>query len=89
MIITEFLEQRNDGVNLFKTYSNQNVKIQKVGTTEIYDIAIDVENVSWNYMETEQPIDTNIFKDEQNLVSTAEQQKLTPNEIAAMLEEVF
>ena len=56
MIITEFYKTRNDGVNLFKTYSDNNLMIQKVGTDEIYTSAIDVENSGFEYVETDKPI---------------------------------
>lgn len=42
MIITEHFETRADGVELIRTYSDKGVKIQKVGTDEIYDDAVDV-----------------------------------------------
>ncbi len=57
MIIKEFYEKRNDGINLFITYSDQKLKIQKVGTDEIYDSAIDVEDANFTYIETDIPIE--------------------------------
>ena len=57
MIIKEFYATRKDGVNLYKTYSNKNVYIQKVGTDEKYDMAIDVENAPYTYEETEEVIE--------------------------------
>ena len=47
--------ERTDGVKLFRTYSDKNVKIKKVGTEEIYDEAIDV--MDYEYEETELPIE--------------------------------
>ena len=58
MIKREFYKERNDGVKLYKTYSDENYKIQKVGTDEIYDEAIDVENTSFEYEETTEKIET-------------------------------
>jgi hypothetical protein len=58
MIIKEFYETREDGVNLYRTYSDKGVKIQKVGTDEIYDEAIDVEGAPFTYEETAEPIET-------------------------------
>lgn len=52
MIIKEFFKTREDGVNLYRTYSDANLKIQKVGTDEVYDEAIDVENAPYEYVET-------------------------------------
>ena len=44
MIVQEFFIQRSDGINLFKTYSDENYYIRKIGTEEIYEEAIDPEN---------------------------------------------
>lgn len=44
---------RYDGVNLYKTYSDSNLYIRKVGTDEIYSEAIDVESADFTYEETE------------------------------------
>ena len=53
MIVKEFYRTREDGVNLYKTCSDQNVKIQKVGTDEVYTAAIDVEGADFQYIETD------------------------------------
>lgn len=57
MIIKEFYRTRKDGVNLYRTYSNENWKIHKINTDEIYDEAIDVENAPYTYEETDIPIE--------------------------------
>ena len=57
MIITEFYEQREDGVNLYRTYSNSNMKILQNETGAIYDDAIDVENAPYTYSETTTPVE--------------------------------
>jgi hypothetical protein len=56
MIVKEFYETRSDGVNLYRTYSDQKLIIRKVGTDEIYDEAIDIETAPFVYEETDQPI---------------------------------
>ena len=56
MIVTEYYMTRKDGLRLYKRYSDKNVMIQKNGTEEIYDIAIDVENAPVFYVETDIPI---------------------------------
>ena len=53
MIQREFYVTRYDGVNLYKTYSDSNLYIRKVGTDEIYREAIDVESADFTYEETE------------------------------------
>lgn len=57
MIVKEFYKQRKDGVNLFRTYSDENFMIKKVGTEEIYSEAIDVEDANFTYEETDQLIE--------------------------------
>ena len=57
MIKKEFYKTRNDGVNLYITYSDLNLKIRKVGTDEIYDEAIDIEEAPYEYEETNEPIE--------------------------------
>ena len=57
MIKREFYKERNDGVKLYKTYSDENYRIQKVGTDEIYDEAIDVFPIQYNYEETSEKVE--------------------------------
>ena len=57
MIKREFYKTRKDGINLFKTYSTDNLYIRKIGTDEIYDEVIDVEDAPFEYEETEEIID--------------------------------
>lgn len=57
MIVKHFYETRDDGVRLFRTYSDRDVKIKKVGTEEIYGEAIDVETQLFYYEETNIPIE--------------------------------
>jgi hypothetical protein len=56
MIVKEFYRTREDGVNLYRTYSNEDLQIHKVGTDEVYDEAIDVEGAPFAYEETDLPI---------------------------------
>lgn len=58
MIVQEFFIQRSDGVNLFKTYSDENYYIRKIGTEEIYEEAIDPEDKLFErqYEETDEKI---------------------------------
>ena len=66
MIKKEFHSTRKDGVKLFRTYSDQYLKIKKVGTDEVYSEAIDIENAGFEYEETEIHIqdDTDIKENE-------------------------
>ena len=56
-IVKEFYNTRNDGVKLYKTYSDAGYTIKKVGTDEVYEEAIDVENASYEYEETTELIE--------------------------------
>ena len=57
MVVKEFFRTREDGVNLYRTYSDAEVKIRKVGTDEVYDEAIDIEGAAYTYEETDIPIE--------------------------------
>ena len=57
MIIKEFHSTRKDGVKLFKTFSDKSLMIKKIGTEEVYDVAIDVEDSTFTYEETVDPIE--------------------------------
>lgn len=63
MIVREFYQTRMDGVNLYRTYSNANKYIQKIGTTEIYSEAIDIESAPYTYEETDKEIEPLIEED--------------------------
>ena len=56
MIVREFYKTLESGVNLYKTYSDSNLYIQKVGTDEIYAEAVDVESSNFEYVETSKVI---------------------------------
>lgn len=58
MIAVEFYETRQDGVDLYRTYSTDGLKIRKIGTDEIYDEAIDVKGAPFTYEETAEPIES-------------------------------
>lgn len=57
MVIKEFYRTREDGVRLYRSYSDQNLYINKVGTSEVYAEAIDVEGAYYVYVETQTPIE--------------------------------
>ena len=57
MIVRVFYRTRKDGVDLYRTYSDEGLKIQKVGTDEIYDEAIDIDGAPYTYVETDIPIE--------------------------------
>ena len=57
MIQKEFYRTREDGVDLYRTYSDRDMKIQKDGTEQMYDEAIDVADSGYTYTETDIPIE--------------------------------
>lgn len=64
MIVKEYHRTREDGVNLYRTYSDKSLKIKKFGTNEVYDEAIDVEGAPYIYLETSEPIE--VIEEETN-----------------------
>ena len=57
MIRKVFYETREDGVNLYRTYSDEGFKIKQKQTGIIYDEAIDVENAPYTYTETTEKVE--------------------------------
>lgn len=57
MIKREFYRETENGIKLYKTYSDLNFMIKKIGTEELYEEAIDIENSNFEYEETDIPIE--------------------------------
>lgn len=57
MVKREFYTQREDGVNLYRTYSDAGLMLQQNETGVHYVEAIDVEDAPYTYTETETPIE--------------------------------
>lgn len=57
MLKREFYKTREDGVNLYRTYSDEDFRIKQVETDIVYDEAIDVENAPYTYIETNEKIE--------------------------------
>lgn len=53
MIVQELYERRPDGTELIRTSSDQNKYIRKVGTLDLYEEAIDIAPVRFQYEETD------------------------------------
>jgi hypothetical protein len=56
-IVREYYKTRKDGVSLYRTYSDEQFMIHKIGTEEYYAEAIDVENAPFEYEETTEKIE--------------------------------
>lgn len=57
MIKIETFTNQLDGKTLKKAYSDENLKIKKIGTEEIYDIAVDLVKSDFDYEEINEKID--------------------------------
>lgn len=57
MIIKELYMTRKDGVRLFRTYSDKDVKVKQSETGAVYDEAVDVETSKYTYTETDIPVE--------------------------------
>ena len=57
MIVTEYYATRKDGVNLYRTYSDEGKMILQNETGAVYDEAIDIEGRGYTYTETDEPIE--------------------------------
>lgn len=57
MIVREFYTTREDGVNLYRTYSDEGKIIKQNETGAEYEDAIDVENAPYTYSETDKFIE--------------------------------
>ena len=56
-IVKELYKTRNDGVNLYRIYSDIGMQILQVETGNVYEEAIDVEGAPYTYIEYEEPTD--------------------------------
>ena len=74
MLQYEFYQTREDGVRLYRTYSDQELMLRKNGTDETYVEAIDIENSGFTYTETDIPI--------------PEDEDLTVADVLSMLDEL-
>ena len=62
-IVKEFYKTREDGVKLYRTYSDENFRILQVETENVFDEAIDVETTNYTYEETNEKIENEMVED--------------------------
>ena len=67
MIVREFYKTREDGVNLFLTYSDEGKMIVQNETGIEYAEAIDVENAPYTYSESTNNVETEELSAEEAL----------------------
>lgn len=72
MLRKEFFRTRDDGINLYRTYSDEDYYIVQLETGNIYEEAIDVEDSEYTYDETDSKIhndyEEKATENEENLV---------------------
>lgn len=56
MIVKELYKVRNDGMKLYRTYSDNGYKILQEETGIVYDDAVDIETANYTYTETNEKI---------------------------------
>lgn len=66
MIKKEFYLEREDGIKLYKTYSDINHYIIQKETGIKYTEAIDVENCNYTYEETDEIVEEELLKKEKS-----------------------
>lgn len=71
MIKKEFYKTRKDGVNLYRTYSDEGYRIKQIETSNVYDEAIDVEDTPYTYEETDMSIEEEKATEEDYLEALA------------------
>lgn len=67
MIKTDFFRTREDGVDLYRTYSDQGVKIHCNEDGGDYDEAVNVQNSGFTFYETDIPIEEEEITDTEAL----------------------
>lgn len=71
MIKKEFYKTRKDGINLYRTYSDEGYRIKQIDTSDVYNEAIDVEDAPYTYEETDIPIEEEKATEEDYLKALA------------------
>ena len=60
MVVREFFRTRNDGVNLYRTYSDEGRVLVQNETGIEYAEAIDVEGAAYTYSETDKMVEEQV-----------------------------
>ena len=83
MIIKEFLETREDGINLYCTYSDKGFKVRQVETGAVYEAPIDIEGAPYTYEETD------ILIEGESEQLTSELDEISAEEFMTLIEEAL
>lgn len=68
MVIREYYATREDGVVLYRTYSDEGKKIMQKPTMAVYDEAIDIEGAPYEYVETDELIEPIVADDPSDIM---------------------
>ena len=85
MKIREFFQTREDGINLYRTYSDQGFMLRQIETDILYSEAIDVEDAPYTYEET----DILIESEHSGNAPTLAPDEISPEEFMALVEEAL
>ena len=86
MVIREFYRTREDGVNLYRTYSDQGFILRQIETGILYGDPIDVEDAPYTYEETDILIDED---DRGENKPTFAPDEISPEEFMTLVEEAL
>lgn len=64
MVVRDFYKTRKDGVNLYRTYSDEGKMLLQNETGIEYAEAIDVEDAPYTYSETDKLVEDGAYVDE-------------------------
>lgn len=84
MIVKEFLDAREDGVKLYRRYSDKGVMLRQVETGILYSEPIDIEEAPFSYEETDDLIEGN-----SEHKPTLAPDEISAEEFMALIEEVL
>ena len=85
MIIKEFLETREDGINLYRQYSDKSVMLRQIETGILYGEPIDIEDAPYTYEETDELIE----KGEDGHRPNISPDEISAEEFMALVEEAL
>lgn len=85
MIKKDFFITREDGVNLYRTYSDQGFMVRQLETGILYEDPIDVENAPYTYEES----DILIKKEDFNYSYETNSDEISAEEFMALVEEIL
>lgn len=84
MIVKEFFQTREDGVNLYRTYSDQGFMLRQIETGILYGEPIDIEDAPYTYEETDVLIEDNGTNN-----STLAPDEISAEEFLSLVEEAL